>query len=105
MNISTTTTAHITDAIAAYVEAKAAEKRAKAEASRLQAELLALMNGATKDTWVTEDGREYALAATYQKTRKVLSEELVRELLGDEKTAQCYTTSRPWDELRVSIVK
>jgi hypothetical protein len=95
--------AKITTAIRAFIEAKAAEKAAKAEASKRQAELLEVLDGDKTATWETDDGRKYALTATYGKTRSTLSKDLIEAILKVKITDECYTISAPWNELRVTI--
>ena len=96
--------AKVTTAIRAYLDAKAAEKAAKAEAAKRQTELLEIMNGDKNAEWTTDDGRKYTLTATYGKTRMSLSKDLIEKVLGVVITDECYTTSKPWDELRIAIV-
>ena len=93
----------VTTAIRAFLEAKAAEKAAKAEASKRQAELLEIMDGDKTAEWTSDDGRKYALTATYGKTRSSLSKDLIEKILKVTITEECYTVSKPWDELRVTI--
>ena len=102
MNMNTNT-AEITLAIRAFLEAKAAEKAAKAEAAKRQAELLAVMDGDVKAVFDGADGKTYALAAVYGKTRSVLSKELVEQVFGITIGENCYAVSKPWDELRVTV--
>lgn len=97
--------AKITTAIRAYLDAKAAEKAAKAEASKRMTELLAALDGDSKAEWESDDGRAYALSATYGKTRKSLSADLIEKVLGVTLTDDCYAVSKPWDELRITIVR
>ena len=96
-------TAEVTLAIRSYLEAKAAEKAAKAEVAKRQAELLAVMDGDVKAAFNGADGKTYALAAVYGKTRSVLSKELVEQVFGIVIGENCYTVSKPWDELRVTV--
>lgn len=95
--------AKITTAIRAFLDAKAAEKAAKAESSRRQEELLEIMDGDKTVEWASDDGRKYSLTATYGKTRSSLSKELIEKLLHVVVTDECYTTSKPWNELRITI--
>ena len=96
--------AKFTTAIRAYIDAKAAEKAAKAEAAKRQAELLDYLSGDTNANWETDDGRKYTLTATYGKTRSTLTKDLIEKVLNVTITDECYTISKQWDELRVSIV-
>lgn len=83
----------------AYAEAKEMLKMAKANTDRLQGEIFAAMG----EDKMTVDG--WNLTATRGKTRKVLSAELIEKILGVKITDDCYTVSKPWDELRVSAAK
>lgn len=94
----------VTTAIRAFLEAKAAEKAAKAEAAKRQEELLKIMDGDKTVEWASDDGRKYALTATYGKTRSSLSKELIEKILHVTVTDECYTISKPWNELRITIV-
>ena len=94
----------VTTAIRALIDAKAAEKAAHAEVSKRQAELLEIMDGDTNAEWTSEDGRKYALTAVYGKTRSSLSKDLIEKILKVTVTEECYTVSKPWNELRVTIV-
>ena len=93
----------VTTAIRALLEARAVEKAAKAEAVKRQAELLAIMDGDKTAEWTSDDGRKYALTATYGKTRSTLSKDLVEKILKVTVTDECYTISKPWNELSVKI--
>jgi len=96
--------ARITTAIKAFLSAKAAADAAKRAKDEAQAVLLSLLNGDTKAEWVSE-GNEYALTATYGKTRSTLDKSLVEKVFGVVVTPECYKVSAPWDELRIKIVK
>lgn len=85
---------------AAYLAAKARFAAAKAEVDRLQAEILGGMGDTLK---MTVDG--YNLSATRGKTKKFLSAELIEKKFNIILTDDCYSVSRPWDELRVTAPK
>lgn len=93
----------VTTAIRAFLEAKSARDAADKEVRKRQAELLEIMDGDKTAEWTSDDGRQYALTATYGKTRATLSKELVEKILKVTVTDECYTVSKPWDELRVTI--
>ena len=93
----------LTLAIRAYVEAKNLEKAAKAEAAKRQAEILSAIGGETKVEVFGTDGVTYGLTATYGKTRAVLSKELIEKKFGIVIGDDCYSTSKPWDELRAAV--
>jgi hypothetical protein len=94
----------VTEAIRAYLDAKAAEKAAEEESSKRQSELLKILDGDKEAEWDSGDGRKYALAATYGKTRRSLSKDLIEKVLKVTITDECYAISKPWDELRVTII-
>ena len=96
--------ARITTAIKAFLSAKAAADAAKRAKDEAQSVLMSLLDGDTKAEWVT-DGNEYALTATYGKTRSSLDRGLVEKFLGVVVTPECYKASSPFDELRVKIVR
>lgn len=95
--------AKVTTAIRAFLDAKARAKAADAEWRARQAELLAVLDGDKTALWETDDGRKYALTATYGKTRATLSKDLIEKLLHVTVTDECYTMSKPWDELKITI--
>ena len=97
--------AKVTVAIRAFLAAKKAEKEAHAEASKRQAELLEILDGDKTAEWVSDDGRKYALTATYGKTRSSLSKELIEALFKITLTDECYVASKPWNELRITITE
>jgi hypothetical protein len=93
----------VTTAIRAFLDAKAAKEAAEKEMKKRSAELLEIMDGDKTAEWTSDDGRKYALTATYGKTRSTLSKDLIEKLLHVVVTDECYTVSKPWNELRVAI--
>ena len=93
----------VTTAIRAFLDAKSVKETAENEMKKRSAELLGIMNGDKTVEWTSDDGRKYALTATYGKTRATLSKDLVEKLLHVVVTEECYTISKPWNELRVAI--
>ena len=96
--------ARITTAIKAFLSAKAAADAAKRARDEAQAVLMSVLDGDTKAEWVSDEN-EYALTATYGKTRSSLDKNLVERVLGVIVTPDCYRVSAPWDELRIKVVK
>ena len=104
MNITTPEAkAKLTKAIRSYLEAKRMEEQAKATKNEAATEILAALAGEKNTTWTTDDNSVYQLTATYGKTRKSLSADLIASVLGVQVTPECYAQSKPWDELRIAI--
>ena len=104
MNITTPAQkANVTNLIHKYIEAKRAEAEAKAAKAEAANELIALMNGESKELWQTNDGAMYQLSVIYGKTSRSLNKELVESVLGVQVTDACFKVSNPWNELRVTI--
>lgn len=104
MNINTPEDkANLTKAIRAYLDAKRAEEQAHAAKVEATAKILTALAGEKSTTWTTDDNSVYQLTATYGKTKKNLSADLIASVLGVQVTPACYSQSKPWDELRVII--
>lgn len=95
--------ARITMAIKAFLSAKAAADAAKRVKDEAQAVLMSMLDGDAKAEWNSE-GTEYALTATYGKTRSTLDKGLVEKVLGVVVKPECYKISAPWDELRIKVI-
>lgn len=95
--------AKVTLAIKSLLSAKQAEKAAKEAVKSAEAVLLSALNGDDECIWKTDE-HTYRLSATYGKTRRTLSAELVEEILGVKVTEKCYKKTAPWNELRVNVV-
>lgn len=96
--------AKVTTAIRAYLDAKNTEKAAKAEAEKRKAELLTILEGDKEVNWDSDDGRKYRIVATYNKSIANLNAELIKSVLGVDVTPECYKKSRPWDEIKITIL-
>ena len=104
MNINTPAQkANVTSLIRKYIEAKRAEAEAKAAKTAAANELIALMNGESKETWTANDGAIYQLAVVYGKTSRSLNKDLVESVLGVQVTDACFKVSAPRNELRVTM--
>lgn len=95
--------AKVTLAISSFLKAKAAMDEAKRALDEAKATLLATLDGDDKAKWVTDE-HEYALSATYGKTRSSLNADLIEKVLGVKVTEACYVKSAPWDEVRVKVI-
>lgn len=102
--MNNTNTAELTLAIRAFIEAKKLEKAAKAEAAKRQAVILAALGGDEKTEFCGTDGVTYILTPTYGKTRSVISKELIEAKFNIVIGEDCYTVSKPWDELRTTAM-
>jgi hypothetical protein len=96
--------AKITVAIKAFLKAKADLEAAEKAKKEAQKTLLEFLDGDEKAEWAS-DGNDYALSATYGKTRQSLDKSLVEKVFGVVVTSECYRVSSPWNELRIKVVR